>query len=1299
MIMKSIRKLSAVALALAGSLATFGQGTGLGLNFASTDPDAATSSLLPEELAGVLPQANWNNLTGASGSGVGSLVYDNNGTAVPSSVVISWSAPNTWRSGANNGFPAGSPDQKLTSGYLDTGNAANNGVSITVSNLDSAIIADGYDVYVYFVSDSSADRGGAYIVDDGHGPIVKYGSTMGTPVEYVEDPGTDQNLSQDGNYLRFKQLTGSSFTLKSDTTQTTPNGFRAPVNAIQIVPTPQFGPIVATQPRNVEIYSGHNARFIAAVDGYPLVTSVKWQKNGSDLADGGRISGATTTNLVIENVSAADEGTYTLVAVSPRGTITSDPANLSIVPQENSAYINALLEADPLANWRFNEAQTDTNVYDFISSLTGIVGDENSTRINIDGPRPTEFPGFASDNSAIQFPVLVEVPTPVLNTNTVTFITWINPTFAQLDYTGLFMTRSGTQAGLGYTTDNQLGYTWNNNSTYTWQSGLRPPDNQWSMVALVIETNRATIYLGTGGSISAAINTIPHTAEVWGQAARIGDDAGGANRAFNGIIDEVSVFNRALSFQELASLYGAATGVPQDLPPIISTQPVSTTRFAGSTVNFKTVVASTGPVTYQWKKGSVNVANDAHISGATGDTLVISNVTAADAGDYTLVATNPNGSTTSDAATLVVNAVPNAYVQEMVDLAPASYYRLDETGDPASGTEPVLDLSGGHNGTYGSLAFNASSGIHGPVPSEGFGALETSNGALQPTINLADSWATVPGPGFNTNSVTMLAWINPATRVSNAGIVFARAGQPATGLDLNGTGNLGYTWRDDPNSYNFVSGLVPPLNQWSLVAVAVETNRAVVYMVNANGLQSATNTIAHANRAFTDNIRIGGDPNNNNRTFDGRIDEVAVFDRALNADELNRLFQRALGSVAPSIAASPVSVEEFIGNTFRLNVSAVGTQPLTYRWERKVNGTFQTVANDGNISGADTATLTVSNATSADASEYRVVVGNSLGSATSEVAIVNLAPKPPTPGEGSFGNAVLNSGALSYWRFNEQGSPSTGTLKAYDYAGGRTASYGINSGNASTGIVGPTPVDGFDIFESTNSALGTSASLADSWVTTPALGITTDTLTIVAWINPNTLVNNAGIVFARNGQPATGLNLNGSGNLGYHWMDTNSTYGWNTGITPPVGQWSMVAISVAPTQAVAYLINANGIQTATNNVTHAPRQFTDTLRIGGDPIDVARTFDGAIDEVAIFGTALSGEQIQALYNGEVSAGPAQLEITRSAGQITITWTQGGTPQSTSALQGAATVWTNESTTGNSLTVQADGKAKFYRVVR
>jgi len=93
--------------------------------------------------------------------------------------------------------------------------------------------------------------------------------------------------------------------------------------------------------------------------------------------------------------------------------------------------------------------------------------------------------------------------------------------------------------------------------------------------------------------------------------------------------------------------------------PGITTQPSDTSTTVGSTVTLS-VVATGEPVpTYQWRLAGVALsdgtnANGTSISGATTNTLTLTNVQLADGGDYTVVVTNAQDSVTSDAATLTV---------------------------------------------------------------------------------------------------------------------------------------------------------------------------------------------------------------------------------------------------------------------------------------------------------------------------------------------------------------------------------------------------------------------------------------------------------------------------------------------------------------------------------------------------------------------------------------------------------------------------------------------------------------------
>lgn len=97
-------------------------------------------------------------------------------------------------------------------------------------------------------------------------------------------------------------------------------------------------------------------------------------------------------------------------------------------------------------------------------------------------------------------------------------------------------------------------------------------------------------------------------------------------------------------------------------PPVFTTHPQGRTILAGGTVTLSSAVQGLAATTFQWNK------NGAPVSGATNASLVISAAATTDAGTYTVVATNSEGSTTSNAAELVVNAV----VPPAITGAPAS---------------------------------------------------------------------------------------------------------------------------------------------------------------------------------------------------------------------------------------------------------------------------------------------------------------------------------------------------------------------------------------------------------------------------------------------------------------------------------------------------------------------------------------------------------------------------------------------------------------------------------------------------
>ncbi len=215
---------------------------------------------------------------------------------------------------------------------------------------------------------------------------------------------------------------------------------------------------------------------------------------------------------------------------------------------------------------------------------------------------------------------------------------------------------------------------------------------------------------------------------------------------------------------------------------------------------------------------------------------------------------------------------------------PVAWWRLNELGGTTA-----LEAVGGHNATYGNAV---TLGVAGPQPPDFLG-FEITNTAAQLVNGVNNSWLAMPALNLNTNTVTFTAWIYPVgSQAAYAGLVFCRSGSTVAGMNFNSDGtDLGYTWNNDFGSWGWSSGIQPPANQWSLVALVVQPSRAVVYLFSPNGAQSATNFLTHPNQAFAGNGAIGTDTYASAaRVFNGVLDEVSVFNHALTAAQIQGLY-------------------------------------------------------------------------------------------------------------------------------------------------------------------------------------------------------------------------------------------------------------------------------------------------------------------------------------------------------------------------------------------------------------------------
>lgn len=159
------------------------------------------------------------------------------------------------------------------------------------------------------------------------------------------------------------------------------------------------------------------------------------------------------------------------------------------------------------------------------------------------GDYAVEFPGLDEDFTTI--------PPTELTLEEATITAWVKGAPAG-DWAAVISSRdSGQPLYLGFTggtTD--LAYVWNDNSaeTWGWASGLTVPPDEWTFVALTIEEDKATLYMGPEGEpLESAVNAIPHVPQTNVTEWRLAeDDCCGGTRNFQGFIDDVSIWDEAL---------------------------------------------------------------------------------------------------------------------------------------------------------------------------------------------------------------------------------------------------------------------------------------------------------------------------------------------------------------------------------------------------------------------------------------------------------------------------------------------------------------------------------------------------------------------------------------------------------------------------------------------------------------------------------------------------------------------------------------------------------------------------------
>ena len=148
----------------------------------------------------------------------------------------------------------------------------------------------------------------------------------------------------------------------------------------------------------------------------------------------------------------------------------------------------------------------------------------------------------------------VTVPTLPMNTNTITITAWVKLLGQQPAYSGIFMT-DGTANGFNFKVSgnsNYLGCHWNGTGIWSNTGADSIPRNKWTHVAFVVSPTNAKLYVnGKATTITttmAAVNFMSLTAKIGSY------QAWSSRNMNNALIDEVCIYNRSLSQNEIREL-------------------------------------------------------------------------------------------------------------------------------------------------------------------------------------------------------------------------------------------------------------------------------------------------------------------------------------------------------------------------------------------------------------------------------------------------------------------------------------------------------------------------------------------------------------------------------------------------------------------------------------------------------------------------------------------------------------------------------------------------------------------------
>jgi hypothetical protein len=804
-------------------------------------------------------------------------------------------------------------------------------------------------------------------------------------------------------------------------------------------------------------------------------------------------------------------------------------------------------------------------------------------------------------NGAVGSYVAVPNTTDLQFTTGGTIEGWIKTTNAGTGFRGIMVKQHAY--GL-YLIDNVLGtYDFGASTPRSTGVSLNVPNpsngDTWRHVAMTFQSgvpNGTIIYIDGVARLTTTITVKSTPTANFAIGSGVPD---GTSQNFAGMIDEVSVYNRVLTAGEISAIFNADNfGKCKVLNITTSTLQDS---FVNTSVSDQiTAISGTAPITFSLQSGTLPTGLSLSTSG-----LISGTPTVAGTYNFTIKAIDATGTTATKALTKIIlppltcTNLPNNLI---------SWWSGEGDGG---------DLMGFNNGT-----------ANGTV------AYDTNGKVIKAfKFNGTNSYISVPASSGSLNltgtAVTIEGWVNPGV-ASNTGILFGKtvSGGNDYLLHLSG-GVLNFIVKAGGSELGAATTYSPPVNQFTHLALIYDGSTVKIY---ANGTQiysgAKTGNLAGSNAPFTIGGRSGGP------FFNGLIDEVSIYNRALSQSEIQAVVNASSAGRCKTMVISNASLPDvIIGDTASDQLStAFATAPVTFSLQSGTLPTGLSLSTPGLISGTPTAANTYN---------FTIKATDATGVTATKALTKIILPPPPC--------VAPSANLVSWWPGDGDATDyqdlNPGTLKnGVLFASGRVGqAFNLDGVN-----------DYVDAGNPTNLQLPNTGTIS-SWV----------------YMDAANKVGLQGIIVK---QGAYGFFLNGGALATYDWS-LNSLR--STGIDLADSKWHHVAMTFwsGGSTATFYIDGVSKLTIGYNIRPASSGSQNKPLLIGtGDP--GLQFFKGLIDEADVYNSVLTAAEIKAIFDAGSSGKCKPLGIITTSipdGEVNISVSdqinkKGGTAPITFSLQ-------------------------------